>query len=169
MASRGARHLIVPSRSGAASGAAAELVSELAERGINVCTPKCDASNAESLSDLLDACAKSMLPIRGCINATMMLNVRLPMHTLENRLPSLAGRDIRQHESHSVGSDYSFQSPHFMEPPHRASSGSGFLHHVIVGGRCRGQHRSVQLCSRLHLPRRTRTSSSPAPAARNVH
>ncbi|KAI4910493.1 Type I Iterative PKS [Alternaria infectoria] len=38
MASRGARHLIVPSRSGASSGAAAELVSELAERGINDAT-----------------------------------------------------------------------------------------------------------------------------------
>ncbi|KAI4608824.1 Type I Iterative PKS [Alternaria metachromatica] len=74
VASRGARHLIVPSRSGTASGAAVELVSELAELGINVCTPKCDASNAESLSDLLAACAKSMPPIRGCINATMMLN-----------------------------------------------------------------------------------------------
>ncbi|KAI4673620.1 Type I Iterative PKS [Alternaria novae-zelandiae] len=74
MASRGARHLIVPSRSGTASGAAVELVSELAELGINVCTPKCDASNAGSLSDLLAACAKSMPPIRGCINATMMLN-----------------------------------------------------------------------------------------------
>jgi len=86
MASRGARHLIVPSRSGTASGAAVELVSELAELGINVCTPKCDASNAESLSDLLAACAKSMPPIRGCINATMMLNVSLSMLTLEKSL-----------------------------------------------------------------------------------
>ncbi|KAF2829294.1 polyketide synthase PksD [Ophiobolus disseminans] len=74
MASKGARNLIVPSRSGAKSDAASKLVSELAEKGVNVTTPICDVSNAESLSELVNACAKTMPLIRGCINATMVLN-----------------------------------------------------------------------------------------------
>ncbi|KAI1099763.1 polyketide synthase PksD [Jackrogersella minutella] len=73
MASRGARQLIVPSRSGAASEAAIEVVSDLTRQGVNIVTPKCDVTDISSLQRVLEECGQVMGPIRGCVNATMVL------------------------------------------------------------------------------------------------
>ncbi|KAI0024632.1 hypothetical protein F4780DRAFT_795163 [Xylariomycetidae sp. FL0641] len=73
MADRGAKHLIVPSRSGASSKAATQLVAELTARGVQVVAPRCDVSDAESLSKMLGECQKTMPAIKGCINGAMVL------------------------------------------------------------------------------------------------
>ncbi|KAI1455751.1 hypothetical protein F4805DRAFT_459397 [Annulohypoxylon moriforme] len=74
MASKGAKHLILPSRSGSSSQNAVEVVSELSERGVNVVTPRCDVGVAASVTAMLRDCASSgMPPIKGCINAAMNL------------------------------------------------------------------------------------------------
>ncbi|KAL7937160.1 putative polyketide synthase [Trichoderma chlorosporum] len=73
MVSHGAKNLIIPSRSGASSKAAKEMVEELTARGINIVTPKCDVASEEELSDALDDCSRTMPPIKGCINAAMVL------------------------------------------------------------------------------------------------
>ncbi|KAI1410735.1 hypothetical protein F5Y13DRAFT_201943 [Hypoxylon sp. FL1857] len=74
MADKGAKHLILPSRSGVSSQSASEAVSELAERGVNVVAPKCDVTLAASVAAMLRDCADGkMPPIKGCINAAMDL------------------------------------------------------------------------------------------------
>lgn len=73
MADRGAKHFIVPSRSGASSKAAADIIAQLQARGVTVIAPKCDVSDAGSLGSLLDECSKTMPPIKGCINGAMVL------------------------------------------------------------------------------------------------
>ncbi|PLN82692.1 polyketide synthase [Aspergillus taichungensis] len=73
MADRGAKYLIVPSRSGATSKAAASVLSHLAKRGITVYAPRCDVSCETTFSDMLVECAQVMPPIKGCINAAMVL------------------------------------------------------------------------------------------------
>lgn len=73
MASKGAKQLIVPSRSGATSKAAMEVVNELIKLGVKIVTPKCDVSVASSVHRVLEDYAQVMSPIRGCINATMVL------------------------------------------------------------------------------------------------
>ncbi|KAF5590970.1 polyketide synthase [Fusarium pseudocircinatum] len=73
MADRGAKHLIVPSRSGATSQAAAHLLAELASRGVNIVAPKCDVSVREDVTAMLEECSRTMPPIKGCINAAMVL------------------------------------------------------------------------------------------------
>nr|ALQ32786.1 putative polyketide synthase [Fusarium babinda] len=73
MVSRGAKHLIVPSRSGAASEAAAQLVSDVKSSSVNIVAPKCDVSNQGSVAGMLKECAAIMPPIKGCINAAMVL------------------------------------------------------------------------------------------------
>ncbi|GAW26208.1 putative polyketide synthase [Rosellinia necatrix] len=74
MVDRGARHLIILSRSGPVSKAAVELVSSLSERGVILFTPTCDASSISSLGEALEECkSRAMPPIRGCINAAMVL------------------------------------------------------------------------------------------------
>ncbi|KAH8721497.1 polyketide synthase PksD [Phaeosphaeriaceae sp. PMI808] len=74
MATRGAKYLIVPSRSGAASEAAAQIVEQLSKQGVTVASPKCDISCKDSLSQMLEDCGRSMPRVRGCINAAMVLN-----------------------------------------------------------------------------------------------
>ncbi|KAF7558100.1 hypothetical protein G7Z17_g20 [Cylindrodendrum hubeiense] len=73
MVGRGAKHLILPSRSGAISKAAADMVAELTARGINIMAPKCDVSSEANLASVLNDCAHTMPPIKGCINAAMVL------------------------------------------------------------------------------------------------
>ena len=80
MARRGAKHLLVLSRSGVASDAAAAIIEELAEMGVKVMAPKCDISLRGSLSQALSDCSQCMPPIRGCINATVALRVSAGFH-----------------------------------------------------------------------------------------
>ncbi|KAK6193076.1 hypothetical protein LQW54_012822 [Pestalotiopsis sp. IQ-011] len=73
LADKGARHLIVPSRSGPESLAASETVAQLQKRGVSVAVPLCDVSSAPELTSALAKCSENMPPIRGCINAAMAL------------------------------------------------------------------------------------------------
>ncbi|CAI6290866.1 unnamed protein product [Periconia digitata] len=74
MVQRGAKHLLVPSRSGPASSAASDVVRELSEQGVTVSTPKCDVSSKEATAHMLQEASKTLPPIQGCIVATMALN-----------------------------------------------------------------------------------------------
>ncbi|KAI0405747.1 hypothetical protein F4802DRAFT_561870 [Xylaria palmicola] len=74
MAKKGAKNLILLSRSGSASKETARAVVELQEQGIHVAAPKCDVSSAQMLSNALEECTlEGMPPVKGCINAAMVL------------------------------------------------------------------------------------------------
>lgn len=73
MASRGARNLILLSRSGARSKAAVTLIEELNATGVHVEASPCDVTDANLLSTVLARCAETMPQIRGCIQASMQL------------------------------------------------------------------------------------------------
>ncbi|KAK7214382.1 hypothetical protein V2G26_002385 [Clonostachys chloroleuca] len=75
MANKGARHLIVLSRSGLSESntEAMRTVKELREQGVKIITPACDASSLPDLSTQLAQCAQTMPAIAGCINAAMSL------------------------------------------------------------------------------------------------
>ncbi|KAI0019183.1 hypothetical protein F4780DRAFT_771382 [Xylariomycetidae sp. FL0641] len=73
LADKGARYLILPSRSGISSKAASTAVDEIQSKGVMVATPVCDASSLSELSDALRVCAETMPPIKGCINSAMAL------------------------------------------------------------------------------------------------
>ncbi|KAF2264111.1 ketoacyl-synt-domain-containing protein [Lojkania enalia] len=69
-AARGARYLILLSRSGAKGREAQELVEELAAQGVHVEAPPCDVADEKALRVVLDDCAIRMPPIKGCIQAS---------------------------------------------------------------------------------------------------
>ncbi|KAK8035122.1 hypothetical protein PG993_010117 [Apiospora rasikravindrae] len=74
MASRGAKNFIVLSRSGPSSfGPVALLMQELAAQSVHVFAPQCDASSDTSLRAVIEECGRCMPPIKGCINAAMVL------------------------------------------------------------------------------------------------
>ncbi|KAG8158415.1 hypothetical protein KVR01_011537 [Diaporthe batatas] len=73
MARKGAKHLILLSRSGPKSPAAAGTVADLQEQGVQVVTPLCDASSSDELHSVLLECMQKMPPVKGCINSAMVL------------------------------------------------------------------------------------------------
>lgn len=75
MASRGARHLIFLSRSGRITEAVEEMVKDLEGKGCRVRIFTCDVSDKDRLRSVIDECAASMRPIKGCIQGAMTLKV----------------------------------------------------------------------------------------------
>lgn len=74
MASRGAKHLILLSRSGAAKGAAKELVEDLQLQNVWVETPCVDIGDLDALKLTIQNLRSSGMPdIRGCIQASVVL------------------------------------------------------------------------------------------------
>ena len=76
MVSRNARHLILLSRSGARNKTALELLDELKAKGVTVAAPICDISDEQALVSALNVCSRTMPPIKGCIQGSMVLKVR---------------------------------------------------------------------------------------------
>ncbi|KAL8846842.1 MAG: hypothetical protein Q9221_008100 [Calogaya cf. arnoldii] len=69
MGSRGARYLVLLSRSGPQSTAAHDMIGDLTSQGIRVETPQCDAADLEALTSTVAEITRVMPPIRGCIQA----------------------------------------------------------------------------------------------------
>ena len=89
MVERGARHLILLSRQGNSSSKVNDLFQELEAKGVVVAHPPCDVSDAQALATALDSCP-DMPPIKGCIQAAMVLCVSLQPRILRTLFGSLA-------------------------------------------------------------------------------
>ena len=75
MARRGARHLLLLSRSGASSREAKELLDEMQKMGVTVVAAPCDVSDERALASVLADSIQKLPPIKGCIQASMVLDV----------------------------------------------------------------------------------------------
>lgn len=73
MAKRGARHLLLLSRSGPRSPAAQDLLAELKTQDVHVECPTCDISCYSDLHRCLDACLLDLPPIKGCFQGALVL------------------------------------------------------------------------------------------------
>ncbi|KAI0415231.1 putative polyketide synthase [Xylaria grammica] len=73
LASRGARYLILLSRSGPKTSQAKAFLTQLREKCIRVETPRCDVANLAMLRDVLAKCMDTMPPIKGCVQASVVL------------------------------------------------------------------------------------------------
>jgi NADPH:quinone reductase-like Zn-dependent oxidoreductase/SAM-dependent methyltransferase/aryl carrier-like protein len=74
MAARGARHLALIGRSGAASTAAQAAVERLRDAGVTVKVFKGDATRESDLAQVLDELGRSSPPLRGVVHAAMVLD-----------------------------------------------------------------------------------------------
>ncbi|KAF4629252.1 hypothetical protein G7Y89_g8896 [Cudoniella acicularis] len=73
LVNRGAKHLLLLSRSGSRSDATQTFVAELRSEGINVQIPECDIADPRLLASVLERSAQTMPPVKGCIQAAMVL------------------------------------------------------------------------------------------------
>ncbi|KAI0022605.1 putative polyketide synthase [Xylariomycetidae sp. FL0641] len=73
LANRGARWLVILSRSGVQPGEAQSLVDELVETGTHIEAPRCDVADREALRQTLNRINAAMPPVKGCIQAAMVM------------------------------------------------------------------------------------------------
>ena len=79
MADRGAKYMLVLSRSGAKSLAAKAVLADMTARGVKVICPPCDIANAAEVKKIIDNCKLVIPPIKGCIHGAMVLKVRIAL------------------------------------------------------------------------------------------
>jgi len=80
MATRGAKHIVALSRSGANDAQSRTFLQEMRAQGINVVGKACDVSSMDQLNALLeDLRLKDMPPIRGVVQSAMVLRVWFPL------------------------------------------------------------------------------------------
>ncbi len=73
MVKRGARYLVLLSRSGPTSCAAQDLLKEVTLQKVNVECPTCDISSFNDLRRTLSSCSSRLPPIKGCIQGALDL------------------------------------------------------------------------------------------------
>lgn len=73
LATKGARHLVFLSRSGKLAGDAVDMVSELKQKGCESHVFACDVADAERMKEVLEECQRTLPPIKGCIQGSMVL------------------------------------------------------------------------------------------------
>ena len=78
----GAKSVILISRSGMDATGAEEIIEDLETPGVIITVHKCDVADKESLSAVLEDCAKSLPPIRGVIQGAMVLKVSPKLYHL---------------------------------------------------------------------------------------
>ncbi|KAL2835360.1 hypothetical protein BJY01DRAFT_252737 [Aspergillus pseudoustus] len=71
---RGARNLILLSRSGNQNVYAGVTTKDLQEKGATVLTPTCDITDRGALASTLEFCSRTMPPIKGCVQASMAVS-----------------------------------------------------------------------------------------------
>ena len=75
MADRGARNLILLSRSGKITDEVTDTLNVLEAKGCRVRVCKCDVSKRDELQKVLEECASTLPPIKGVIQGAMTLDV----------------------------------------------------------------------------------------------
>jgi len=87
MANHGARNIVALSRSGVKDQQSWSFIQEMNARGVRVVGKACDVSSIEQVKALVEEVASDgMPPIRGIVQAAMVLRVRLH----RSRSPPLA-------------------------------------------------------------------------------
>ncbi|KAB8234976.1 type I polyketide synthase [Aspergillus alliaceus] len=74
LVTRGARNLLLLSRSGGNSPEGQKLLDKLSTQGVKVLAPACNVNDTQSLCRSLDECQAHMPPIKGCIQGAMVLH-----------------------------------------------------------------------------------------------
>lgn len=86
MVEKGARNIVLISRSGNAKQNVKDLIRELGDMGAMVIAYKCDVGSKSDVNQMLKYASKTMPPVRGVVHGAMVLNVSntISMSTLSN-------------------------------------------------------------------------------------
>ena len=96
LAEKGAKHLILISRSGATLPEACQTIQNLKDKGVSVKVAAADVADYDQMKLLIKECGKEMPPIKGIVHSAMLLHDSFVSHlTLETiqevMMPKVAG------------------------------------------------------------------------------
>nr|POF04498.1 reducing polyketide synthase pks1 [Quercus suber] len=86
MASRGAKFIILVSRSATLSPKVLHLIDELAHQGVTVQVHPCDVSHREHVDSLIKTVESEAPPVRGVVQGAMVLKVSFALSAVESNL-----------------------------------------------------------------------------------
>jgi len=89
LAGKGARHLVLISRSGPVSAEALSGISALEAQGVKVLAQACDVTNLPALAALFDHMAATMPPLRGVVHAAVVIDDALARNTTHEQLAAI--------------------------------------------------------------------------------
>lgn len=75
MVTKGAKHIVLVSRSGSVTGRVKELVDELGAMGANILVRRCNVVNKAEVDELVSSELRELPPVRGVVHGTMVLRV----------------------------------------------------------------------------------------------
>ena len=78
MVKKGAKSLLLLSRQGCLAEGSEEFLSSLRAEAIRVEAPPCDITDASCVERVIQDASNAMPPIRGCVQAAMVLRVSIP-------------------------------------------------------------------------------------------
>jgi NAD(P)-dependent dehydrogenase (short-subunit alcohol dehydrogenase family) len=84
MCHRGARHLVILSRQADTKPGVAKLRKDLALKGVEVVAVPCDITDIEQVQVAMSQVGKTSPPVRGIIQAAMVLEVLLPAQSCQS-------------------------------------------------------------------------------------
>ncbi len=153
MVGRGARNLILLSRSGARDQRTIAFLRTLAVEGARVETPACDMTDASALKLVLDHFAKIMPPVMGCIQASMVLRVShlLCPFSVQVFAQRELGRSIRQHVLRRLESRHQRKDTLVVEPAHALVKEHGLFRPAFFHQWHDRTRRASQLRRREHI------------------
>lgn len=73
--SKGAKNLVLVSRSGTIQGKLREMIDEFSPLGANIVVKKCDVAIPTAVNSLINEELKDMPPVKGVIHGAMVLRV----------------------------------------------------------------------------------------------
>lgn len=85
MLGKGAKNIVLLSRSGVVKGKAKEQIDELNAAGANIVIRRCDVANKADVESLLNEGLAGLPPVRGLIHGAMVLHVSLANHERVHR------------------------------------------------------------------------------------
>ena len=75
MVEKGARNIVLVSRSGSVAGQVKELIDELAPLGANIVVRRCNVAFKSEVDNLVATGLEGLPPVRGVVHGTMVLRV----------------------------------------------------------------------------------------------
>lgn len=75
MVAKGARTIVLVSRSGSMSGRVKELADEVATVGAKIIVRRCNVVNKAEVDELINSGLSDLPPVRGVVHGTMVLRV----------------------------------------------------------------------------------------------
>jgi hypothetical protein len=112
MVSKGARHIVLLSRSGELRGNAKEQIDSLNRAGAMIVVRSCDVADRTSVDKLVSVDLTGLPPVRGIVHGAMVLHVRSSDAVESTRATTdcIAGRLVREDDASPIHICYRFKS-----------------------------------------------------------